>query len=150
MSKNYEELKFTDDFMFCKVLENNPNICKEQPDLELKDAAFKVFVNARGRKDDLSEDMKAFLDYLCGRKSESELVKEIDAEVEKARSHEEWRNEYMTLLMRDQEKREEGFGLAAKILDYLTNHPSDKAEEIAEKLSCSVEQVMQIRNLMKL
>lgn len=56
----------------------------------------------------------------------------------------------MTLLMRDQEKREEGFGLATSIIDYLTNHPSEKAEEIAEKLSCSVEQVMQIRNLMKL
>ena len=65
------------------------------------------------------------------------MVKKIDAEVEKARNHEEWRNEYMTLLMRDQEKREEGreegFGLAASIIDYLTNHPSEKAEEIAEK-----------------
>ena len=56
----------------------------------------------------------------------------------------------MTLLMRDQEKREEGFSLAASIIDYLTSHPSEKAEEIAEKLCCSVEQVMQIRNLMKL
>lgn len=41
-------------------------------------------------------------------KVENNLVKEIEAEVEKARKHEEWRNEYMTLLMRDEEKREEG------------------------------------------
>ena len=27
--KEYEELEFTDDFMFCKVLENNPKLCKE-------------------------------------------------------------------------------------------------------------------------
>lgn len=42
----------------------------------------------------MSEDMKA----------ESELVKEIDTEVKKARCTEEWRNKYMTLLMRNQEK----------------------------------------------
>ena len=29
MAKNYDELTFTDDFMFCKVLENNPEICRE-------------------------------------------------------------------------------------------------------------------------
>ena len=28
-TKNYEELTFTDDFMFCKVLANNLNLCKE-------------------------------------------------------------------------------------------------------------------------
>ena len=27
--KSYEELTFTDDFMFCKVLENDPTLCKE-------------------------------------------------------------------------------------------------------------------------
>ena len=26
--KDYEELLFTDDFMFCKVLENNEELCK--------------------------------------------------------------------------------------------------------------------------
>lgn len=29
MQKNYEELDFTDDFMFCKVLTNNPELCHE-------------------------------------------------------------------------------------------------------------------------
>lgn len=29
MSKIYEELDFTDDFMFCKVLINNPELCHE-------------------------------------------------------------------------------------------------------------------------
>ena len=26
--KTYEELTFCDDFMFCKVLENGPDLCK--------------------------------------------------------------------------------------------------------------------------
>lgn len=38
------------------------NTCEEYPELELNDDAFKVFVNAKGRKDDMSEDMRAFLD----------------------------------------------------------------------------------------
>lgn len=31
--KKYEELDFTDDFMFCKVLEYNPKICRELAEL---------------------------------------------------------------------------------------------------------------------
>ena len=29
MKKNYKDLKFTDDFMFCSILERNPDLCKE-------------------------------------------------------------------------------------------------------------------------
>lgn len=35
MKKNYSELAFTDDFMFCKVLISNPNLCKELLELIL-------------------------------------------------------------------------------------------------------------------
>ena len=56
--------------------------------------------------------MKDFLDWLIGKRGKSELVKALDNAVQKARDHEEWRLEYMTLLMRDQEMirrgREEG------------------------------------------
>ena len=27
--KQYEELTFTDNFMFCKIMENNPDVCKK-------------------------------------------------------------------------------------------------------------------------
>lgn len=29
MKNNYKELSFTNDFMFCRILENNPELCKE-------------------------------------------------------------------------------------------------------------------------
>ena len=29
LAKEYEDLTFSDDFMFCKVLENNPDLCCE-------------------------------------------------------------------------------------------------------------------------
>lgn len=35
MAKKYEELTFTDDFMFCKILENDPDLCKELLELIL-------------------------------------------------------------------------------------------------------------------
>ncbi len=33
--KQYEDLDFTDNFMFCKILQNNPNLCKELTELIL-------------------------------------------------------------------------------------------------------------------
>ena len=35
MTKAYEDLTFTDDFMFCKILESNPDLCKELLELIL-------------------------------------------------------------------------------------------------------------------
>ena len=52
--------------------------------------------------------MKDFLDWLIGKQGKSELVKALDNAVQKARDHEEWRLEYMTLLMRDQEMIRKG------------------------------------------
>jgi predicted transposase/invertase (TIGR01784 family) len=52
-----------------------------------------------------------FLNFVAGRdtgEDESSLVKRLREEVEKARKHEEWRQEHMTLLMRDKEKIDEG------------------------------------------
>ena len=67
------------------------------------DETRKIFLCAGGTADDVSDDMKDFLDWLIGKQGKSELVKALDNAVQKARNHEEWRLEYMTLLMRDQE-----------------------------------------------
>ena len=53
--------------------------------------------------------MKEFLDWMENkRKGKSRFVKRLDEAVQKARNHEEWRMEYMTLLMRDNKMRMEG------------------------------------------
>ena len=79
------------------------NQCIEMPELKLDDETRKIFLCAGGTADDVSDDMKDFLDWLIGKRGKSELVKALDNAVQKARDHEEWRLEYMTLLMRDQE-----------------------------------------------
>ena len=84
------------------------NICIQDRSLELKDEAVKVFINADGDLAEANEDMATFLRYLKGSGCDSELVRMIDGEVERARLHKEWEVEYMTLYLRDQENREEG------------------------------------------
>ena len=53
--------------------------------------------------------MKEFLEWLTtGKIGQCRLVNNLDDAIQKARKHEEWRLEYMTLLMRDQEMMKKG------------------------------------------
>ncbi|XCP85609.1 hypothetical protein ABXS75_02045 [Roseburia hominis] len=58
--------------------------------------------------DDVSDELKAFLDYLAGEKTDDVYVRELEEAVQEAKKNREWRHEYMTLLMRDQENIEKG------------------------------------------
>ena len=57
---------------------------------------------------DVSPELKAFLDYVAGKKPADPFVDELEEAVENARKNREWRHGYMTLLMRDHENREIG------------------------------------------
>lgn len=84
------------------------NICKEDTSILLGDGVTKIFLNALGELDDVSKELKAFLDYVAGKTSEDSFVKKLEKAVDKAKENREWRREYMTLLMRDQENIEKG------------------------------------------
>ena len=84
------------------------NVCKEDSEVILNDGAKKVFLNADGKNGTVSEELKAFLDYVAGRPSEDTFVKKLKHAVEQAKKNREWRHEYMTLLMRDRENRKIG------------------------------------------
>ncbi|TGY96227.1 Rpn family recombination-promoting nuclease/putative transposase [Petralouisia muris] len=84
------------------------NTCREDKDILLEDGTTKIFLNAKGTMDDVSPGLKAFLDYVAGKKPADPFVDELEEAVENARKNREWRHEYMTLLMRDQENREIG------------------------------------------
>ena len=84
------------------------NVCKENPERKLGDEAYKVLLNASGTQNDVSDNLLDFFQLILTGEGNSELSRKIEGEVEKARQHEEWRIEYMTLYMRDQEKIEEG------------------------------------------
>ena len=84
------------------------NLCLEEKNLPLGDGTTKIFLNAMGTMDDVSPELKSFLDYVAGKKNDDSFVKELDEEVRKVRESKEWRRDYMTLLMRDQENIEKG------------------------------------------
>ncbi len=84
------------------------NTCIEVPGLKLEDGTTKVFVNAYGTSDDMSEEMKQFLHYITNGTVESEFTKKLDKAVKKVKTHKEWRSDYMKLSLVLMEEREEG------------------------------------------
>lgn len=98
--RTWEELKIKDGFIFAKVMQDKRL-------LKLNDGAKKVFFNARDYRTAENEDVREFLKYVSGDESDNPFVKEIDEKVAQVKESKEWRLEYMTLLMREAEIREE-------------------------------------------
>lgn len=67
---------------------------------------IEMLLNAKGTMDDVSPELKAFLDYVAGKKPADPFVDELEEAVKNARKNREWRREYMTLEMRDRVNRE--------------------------------------------
>ena len=95
------------------------NICKEDNSISMGDEAIKIFLNADGTMDDVSRELKAFLDYVAGQKPEDSYVEKLEEAVQEAKKNREWRHEYMTLLMRDQENVEKGEELMLALMQKL-------------------------------
>ena len=128
--KTYDELEFTDDFLFCNILMANEDLCielvemitgrkvksivksedqKAIPEIRLNDGTNKIFLYAVGDKDDCTEKMKDFLDYIAGRETHGELSDRLKDELTKSRKHEQWRMDFMLLEEKYKEKYDEGF-----------------------------------------
>ena len=59
----------------------------------LEDGTMKVFLNSKGTADDISEELKNFLDLVNGLQPRDEFCREVDREVQKAkRSAAVWRS----------------------------------------------------------
>lgn len=136
------------------------NMCTEDKTLLLNDGTVKIFLNARGVLNDVSDELKAFLDYLAGKKSENAYIKALDNAVERVKQNREWRQEYMRVSVRDWDNRqlgrEEGIGIGreegreagksderrARILKMLSKGYS--VEEIADLYEITTEEVEKI------
>ena len=106
-----ERRYYCDNPIFEQYYEIFTHLCtlwRADSEVILNDGSKKVFLNADGKNGAVSEELKAFLDYVAGRPSEDTFVKKLKRAVEKAKKNREWRHEYMTLLMRDQENQKIG------------------------------------------
>ena len=115
--KDYIELNQTfvifictfDPFGFGEKVYTFTNRCHERDDLELGDGTTKIFLNSKGTIGDVDEDIDKFLAYINGNTAEGEFTRDIAAEVERIKQHEETRLEYMTLLMELKQQLREGY-----------------------------------------
>ena len=90
------------------------NICNEDNSLKLNDGAVTIFLNARGKIDDVSVELKAFLDFMLGKKSDDPFIRRLDERLNEAKQNSEWRRNYMLLLTREDEKYHEGVTVGEK------------------------------------
>ena len=138
------------------------NICREKKDLTLNDEAVKLFFNTAGTRGNVSPETKAFLKYVGGIPSEDAYVKKLQSKIEAAKSNEEWRREYMTLLMRDKENIEKGFqegikaGMQAgateeklRMVKSLLQMNTLSDEEIVAAAQMSIEELREIKKDLK-
>lgn len=98
------------------------NTCQEEKDLKLGDETIKLFLSTCGKIDDVSSDLKEFLNYVenttdeTAEHSGSRLVKDLHHRVREIKDTRKYQVEYMTLYMHEQdierraraEGREEG------------------------------------------
>ena len=96
------------------------NLCEEDTTIRLNDGTKKIFFNATDYDKAEDEDVREFLRYVNGEKSDNQFVQMLDDKVVKVKSSKEWRREYMTLLMREQdiedETREKDIRLSVEML----------------------------------
>lgn len=83
------------------------NICHDDMTLKLNDGTRKVFYNSTAYSKVEDDDVRAFLKYVNGESSDNPFVQELESKVKQVKANKEWRLEYMTLLMREQEIRED-------------------------------------------
>ena len=86
------------------------NFCAEAKDIELNDGAYTVFLNTKGKLDDVSPELKNFLNFVDKNKvaDGDSFIKTLDEKIKDAKHNVAWRDEYMLLLTREDEKFAEG------------------------------------------
>ena len=85
------------------------NICKEVPELLLGDDAIKVFLNAGGTADDVSEGMKNLLHYIATFEPTDDFTRELDDAVKEARMDERYTLEYIKWQIKAREIEQSGY-----------------------------------------
>ena len=84
------------------------NVCMEDRTLLLNDGTVKVFFNTAGTKGRINKDAKNILKFIEGSAAADSFTGKLEQEVIKIKENREWQVEYMTLMMREREKYNEG------------------------------------------
>ena len=86
------------------------NFCAEDKEIGLGDGAHTIFLNTKGKLDDINPKLKNFLNFVDKNEAAEgdAFIKILDEKIKEAKHNAIWRNEYMLLLTREDEKFAEG------------------------------------------
>ena len=127
-------------------------ICLEDNSIKLEDDAHKIILNTKGIKNDLSEELIGFLEYVehsdnsTAEKSKGTLVKNVHKKVIEVKNNTSLEVEFMTLLERDREKIAQGeknkaIEIAKNLLDILDDHT------ISLKTGLDISEIQKLRKI---
>lgn len=127
--------------------------CREDQELVLQDEAARIFLNTKGTMEDVSGHVRRFLRFLDSASApdpSDELLVKMNQELQKVRNNEEWRRDYMTLLMELKEReargRKEGKkeGMKEAMRRMLQNGISP--EQVADIMGVSLKEIQEIES----
>lgn len=119
--------------------------CDQETDLLMGDHTVKIFLNAKGKANDVNKDLLAFLNYINGKKSENPLVTALDEEVQKVKRNKEWRNDYMRY---EEHIAAEAHWRALEMAQEMAEERAKKIAEEAAKEAVEKKTIELIKNLL--
>ena len=84
------------------------SICREDTEIHLQDKRKTIFININGSREDVPEELAHLLDYLKTKTPTDGFTERLEQRVLEIRRDTEWRDDYMTLEMKMDEKYEQG------------------------------------------
>ncbi len=116
------------------------NVCMEDKKLLLNDGTVKIFFNTTGTKGRINKDVKNILEFIEGGAAGDGFTEKLEQEVIRIKENKEWQVEYMTLMMREREKYNEGRieGAVATYKEEMGLSFSETASRIARKFNLSL------------
>ena len=83
-------------------------VCKRNAEIKLNDLTHRIFLCTEGDDEEISDEVKNFLDYVAGRGIKGDFIQELDKAVQKIKESKEWRLSYMTYELALMEREERG------------------------------------------
>ena len=97
-----------DPFNYGRYIYTFENRCLEEPGLPLGDETVKVIANTRGTVGEISDELKELLLYFDKGIVTGAYTRKLDDAVKSVKASEERRHEYMVMMIREMEAKEEG------------------------------------------
>ena len=80
--------------------------CQEDSSVFLGDDAVSIVLNTKGTVGEINEELKGALKYIDGEQPTSDYADRLNKSVEKVKTNEKWRRDYMTFAMKVKEENE--------------------------------------------